>query len=174
MSLVNAIFGTAPPYKSISQFSVETADHFGMDAELKIYISSDPHVPTPSLSLAILGNFAKYKNMTATCDIPGNETAPLDIRDFEKAAAVFKALGNANRLVIVNAVADGKRCVADLTALVGLDMSTVSSHLTVLRNVGILKSERRGTQIFYSLRKPCLLNLFCCLDDFHGGTTDPD
>ncbi len=81
---------------------------------------------------------------------------------------MFKALGHPNRLVIVNAVANGERCVADLTELLGLDMSTVSNHLTVLRHVGILKSERRGTQIFYSLRKPCLMNLFCCLDDFHA------
>jgi ArsR family transcriptional regulator len=47
-------------------------------------------------------------------------------------------------------------------------MSTVSNHLSVLRNVGIVKDDRRGTQVFYSLRKPCLLNLFCCLDEFHG------
>lgn len=112
--------------------------------------------------------------MAANCDLPEPGTAPPAIRDFESAAAVFKALSNANRLVIVNTVAGGERCVADLTALLGLDMSTVSNHLTVLRNVGILKSERRGTQIFYSLRKPCLLNLFCCLDDFHDGATDPD
>ncbi len=98
--------------------------------------------------------------------------ASADVREFEKAAATFKALGNPNRLKIVIAVATGERCVADLTAVLGLDMSTVSNHLTVLRHVGILKSERRGTQIFYSLRKPCLLNLFCCLDDFHGNAAD--
>jgi ArsR family transcriptional regulator len=110
--------------------------------------------------------------MAATCDVSNPESALSGIRDFEKAATVFKALSNPNRLIIVTAVADGERCVADLTALLGLDMSTVSSHLTVLRNVGILKSERRGTQIFYSLRKPCLLNIFCCLDDFHGDAAD--
>lgn len=71
-----------------------------------------------------------------------------------QSATVFKALSNPNRLIIVTAVADGERCVADL------------------RNVDILESERRGTQIFYSLRKPCLLNIFCCLDDFHGDATD--
>jgi DNA-binding transcriptional ArsR family regulator len=87
---------------------------------------------------------------------------------FRSAAEVFKALSNPNRLCIVDALSRGEHCVADLTALVGLDMSTVSSHLTVLRNVGIVKDQRRGTQIFYSLRKPCLVNLFCCLDEFQG------
>ncbi len=99
---------------------------------------------------------------TAIC-----EPRPHSASDFESAAAVFKALGHPNRLVIVDAVAGGERCVADLTAQLGLDMSTVSNHLAVLRRVGILKSERRGTQIYYSLRKPCLMNLFCCLDNFH-------
>lgn len=88
--------------------------------------------------------------------------------DCRQVAEVFKALGNPNRLLIGDAVAKGERCVADLTELVGLDMSTVSNHLSVLRNVGILKDERRGTQVFYSLRKPCLLNVFCCLDEFHA------
>ena len=86
-------------------------------------------------------------------------------------AEVFKALGNPSRLIIVDALAGGERCVADLTDRVGLDMSTVSNHLTVLKNVGIVKDERRGTHVFYSLRKPCLLNVFCCLDEFHSGGT---
>ena len=89
--------------------------------------------------------------------------------DFRKGADVFKALSNANRLLIVDALGKGEQCVADLTALVGLDMSTVSNHLSVLRNIGIVVDERRGTQVFYSLKNPCVLNIFCCLDDFHAG-----
>ena len=88
--------------------------------------------------------------------------------DLRRAVEVFKALSNPNRLLIVDALADGERCVADLTSLVELDMSTVSNHLSVLRNVGIVEDDRRGTQVFYALRKPCLLNIFCCLDEFHG------
>jgi len=88
--------------------------------------------------------------------------------DFRRAADVFKALSNPSRVMIVNALADGEHCVADLTALVQLDISTVSNHLSVLRGVGIVTDERRGTQVFYTLRKPCLMNLFCCLDDFHS------
>ncbi|MFM2220681.1 MAG: hypothetical protein RLZZ553_429 [Verrucomicrobiota bacterium] len=86
--------------------------------------------------------------------------------DFRDAAAVFKALGHPARVMMVEELSRGERCVADLTALVGLDMSTVSNHLSVLRAVRIVVDDRRGTQVFYSLRKPCLMNLFCCLDDF--------
>ncbi len=88
--------------------------------------------------------------------------------DFRKGADVFKALGNPNRLLIVDALGRGEHCVADLTKLVGLDISTVSNHLSVLRSVGIVADERRGTQVFYSLKNPCVLNIFCCLDDFHA------
>lgn len=88
--------------------------------------------------------------------------------DFRKGADVFKALGNPNRLLIVDALGRGEHCVADLTKLVGLDISTVSNHLAVLRSVGIVSDERRGTQVFYTLKNPCVLNIFCCLNEFHG------
>lgn len=93
--------------------------------------------------------------------------------DFRRAADVFKALGNPNRLLIVNALADGEKCVADLTALVGLDISTVSNHLSVLRGVGLLIDERRSTQVFYRLANPCVLRIFCCLDEFHTASGEP-
>lgn len=89
------------------------------------------------------------------------------------AAAVFKALGNPSRVIIVDALARGEHCVAALTELVQLDISTVSNHLSVLRQVGIVVDERRGTQVFYRLRKPCLLSVFCCLDEFHAAEPVP-
>lgn len=88
--------------------------------------------------------------------------------DFRQSAEVFKALSNANRLLIIDALSAGEHCVADLTELVGLDMSTVSNHLAVLRNVGLVIDDRRGTQVFYSLRDPCVMNMFCCLNDFRA------
>ena len=89
--------------------------------------------------------------------------------DFRRPAEVFKALSNPNRLLIIDALSRGEHCVADLTELVGLDMSTVSSHLSVLRGVGLVRDERRGTQIFYFLKDPCVMNMFCCLDEFEAG-----
>jgi DNA-binding transcriptional ArsR family regulator len=101
--------------------------------------------------------------MPATC-----AAKPKSPADFERSAAVFKALANANRLVLVDALSSGERCVADLAGLLDLDLSTVSSHLAVLRHAGILTMRRHGTQIFYALRKPCLMNVFCCLDEFEA------
>ena len=107
---------------------------------------------------------AKYQSIKDD-DKPAKVKTPAD---FRKGADVFKALGNPNRLLIVNALGTGEKCVADLTELVGLDISTVSNHLSVLRNVGLVSDERRGTQAFYTLKSPCILNIFSYLDAFHS------
>jgi ArsR family transcriptional regulator len=52
--------------------------------------------------------------------------------------------------------------VCELTEMVGADISTVSRHLSVLRQAGILASERRGQQIHYRLRTPCVLDFLGC------------
>ena len=105
--------------------------------------------------------------MKKSCRLP----RPKRAADFRKASEVFKALGNPSRLLIVDELSKGERCVADLTRLVGLDISTVSNHLAVLRAVGIVTDERRRTQVFYSLRNPCVMNIFNCLLDFQGEPT---
>lgn len=102
--------------------------------------------------------------MKTACD-PNKAKTPAD---FHRASEVFKALGNSNRLLIVDALGNGERCVAELTTLVGLDMSTVSNHLAVLRQVGLVVNERRGTQIFYTLKNRCVLKIFCCLEEFQS------
>jgi DNA-binding transcriptional ArsR family regulator len=116
------------------------------------------------IPLAIICNLAKFQSMIAACKTSKRKKPT----DFRKAADVFKALANPNRLLIVDALGKGEKCVADLTELVGLDISTVSNHLSVLRKVGLLVDERRGTQVFYTLKNPCVLKIFCCLDEFHA------
>lgn len=84
-------------------------------------------------------------------------------------AAVFKALGHAARLQIVNELAGGERCVCDLVELTGLGWSTVSRHLTVLKSVGVISDDKRGTQIFYSLKLPCVARFTSCLREANEG-----
>jgi DNA-binding transcriptional ArsR family regulator len=54
--------------------------------------------------------------------------------------------------------------VCELTELIGVEMPTVSRHLSQLRNAGILEDEKRGSQVFYRLRIPCVLNFFKCVE----------
>lgn len=85
-------------------------------------------------------------------------------RSYEARAAVIKALGHPSRLIIVDELAKGERCVCDLQAIVGSDMSTVSKHLSVLKAAGIVEDDKRGLQVFYRLRVPCILNFFGCVE----------
>lgn len=83
---------------------------------------------------------------------------------YESRAQVMKALAHPTRLFIVDELGRGERCVCDLTAMIGADVSTVSKHLTVLKHAGIVEDQRRGTQVFYSLRVPCVLRWYACVD----------
>jgi ArsR family transcriptional regulator len=82
----------------------------------------------------------------------------------EARAHIMKALGHPTRLAIVEELAHGERCVCELHEMVGGDMSTVSKHLAQLRNAGLVEVDKRGTMVFYSLRVPCILNFFDCVD----------
>jgi DNA-binding transcriptional ArsR family regulator len=79
-------------------------------------------------------------------------------------AKVMKALAHPSRLFIVDELSRGERCVCELTGMIGADVSTVSKHLAVLREAGLVLDDRRGVQIFYRLRVPCILNFFGCVE----------
>ena len=69
-------------------------------------------------------------------------------------ASVFKALGDPVRLRLVSLIGahqGGEVCVCDLTAAFSLSQPTISHHLKVLRDAGIIGSERRGTWVYYRL-----------------------
>jgi ArsR family transcriptional regulator len=83
----------------------------------------------------------------------------------EARARIIKALAHPARLLIVDELgAHGERCVCELTELVGTDMSTVSRHLSQLKNAGIVEDEKRGTMVFYRLRISCLTSFFGCVE----------
>jgi len=84
---------------------------------------------------------------------------------FEARSRVFKALSHPSRLYMIDVLSRGERCVCELTALVGSDMSTVSKHLSVLKAAGIVADEKRGMQVFYSLKMPCVLRFFDCVSE---------
>ena len=83
-------------------------------------------------------------------------------------AKIFKALGHPTRLFIVEELARGERCVCELVSMVGADFSTVSKHLLVLKEAGVLEDEKRGQQVIYSLRVPCLLKFLSCVEAATG------
>jgi DNA-binding transcriptional ArsR family regulator len=83
---------------------------------------------------------------------------------FEARAKIIKALAHPTRLFIVDELSRGEQCVCKLTEMVGIDISTVSKHLSVLKNAGIVQDEKRGVQVHYKLKLGCILNFFNCID----------
>ena len=84
---------------------------------------------------------------------------------FDARARIFKALAHPSRLYMVDVLSHGERCVCDLTGMVGADMSTVSKHLSVLKSAGIVSDEKRGMQVYYTLKMPCVMRFFDCVSE---------
>jgi len=84
--------------------------------------------------------------------------------DYDARSKVIKAMAHPVRLFIVDELSKNEKCVCELTQMIGLDMSTVSKHLSVLKNAGIVQDEKRGLKVYYKLRMPCVLNFFNCVD----------
>ncbi len=80
-------------------------------------------------------------------------------------ARVIKALAHPTRVFVVEELSrHGKRCVCELTEAIGADISTVSRHLAILKNAGIVRDEKRGTQVHYRLSTPCIARFLRCVD----------
>lgn len=80
--------------------------------------------------------------------------APLSPGQAGDLAKVFKALGDPVRLRLLSLItsAEGESCVCDLSAAFDLTGPTISHHLKVLREAGLVDSERRGTWVYYRPR----------------------
>lgn len=88
---------------------------------------------------------------TDACCAPLSGPALSDSEAFEL-AKVFKALSDPVRLGLLNMIASvdgGEACVCDLTAAFELTGPTISHHLKVLRQAGLIEGERRGTWVYY-------------------------
>jgi ArsR family transcriptional regulator len=84
---------------------------------------------------------------------------PLDAGHAAELARVFKAMGDPVRLRLLSLIAShegGEACVCDLSGVFDLSGPTISHHLKVLREAGLITGERRGTWIYYRVRPDAL------------------
>ena len=109
------------------------------------------------------------KLATVTCCAPG--APPLKPREFEHLSASFKALADPTRLAIVNRLAGrDEACVCDFNSL-GLSQPTISHHLKVLREAGLIEvAYKRKTWVFYRLVPEAVEALAFAL----GGSRKPE
>ena len=83
----------------------------------------------------------------------------------EARAKIIKAMAHPSRLFIIEELSKHECCVNELTEMIGVDTSTVSKHLSVLKNAGLVTDEKRANSIFYSLRVPCIMQFVGCVED---------
>jgi ArsR family transcriptional regulator, arsenate/arsenite/antimonite-responsive transcriptional repressor len=84
---------------------------------------------------------------------------PLNAGQAERLAPSFKALGDPVRLRLLSLIAShagGEVCVCDLTDAFDLTAPTISHHLKVLKETGLVTAERRGTWVYYRARAEAL------------------
>jgi ArsR family transcriptional regulator len=84
---------------------------------------------------------------------------------YEARAQIIKALAHPSRLLIIEELNQRERCVGELTEMIGADVSTVSKHLSILKNAGLISDDKRGNSIFYSLRVPCIMQFMGCVEE---------
>jgi len=82
---------------------------------------------------------------------------------FEHFARVAKALSSANRLELLEALAQGPRSVDALAQASGLSVANTSQHLQILRDAGLATSRKEGLQVFYRLSDDQIPNLLSCI-----------
>ncbi|MST31121.1 metalloregulator ArsR/SmtB family transcription factor [Acidimicrobiaceae bacterium USS-CC1] len=76
----------------------------------------------------------------------------------ELVSTMCKALNDPKRLMLLYSLRDGQRTVGELCQMLGAPQSNTSQHLAILRERGLVSTERRGSSVLYSLRYPELLD----------------
>lgn len=93
-----------------------------------------------------------------SCCVP-RITSSLTAEDAERVARVFKALGDPTRVRLLSLIADGaggEACICDLTEPVGLSQGTVSHHMKLLTDAGLVTREQRGKWAYFALNDGAL------------------
>ena len=85
-------------------------------------------------------------------------------REFLYLAQILKAIAHPTRLFIIRQLAKREHCVCELKDMVGADMSTISKHLSLLKEAGLIWDDKRKNKVFYTLRCPCVLQFLDCLE----------
>jgi DNA-binding transcriptional ArsR family regulator len=87
---------------------------------------------------------------------------------YAKRASIAKALAHPSRLILLDALSEKDLCVCELNKFIEADQSTISKHLAVLKNAGLVSDKKKGLNVYYSLIAPCVLKFFECTEQLPG------
>ena len=74
-------------------------------------------------------------------------------------ASVFQALAHPTRIAIIETLRDGELSTGAMQERLGIEQANLSQHLAILRSRQIVLNEKKGNQVFYSLRNPVLVKV---------------
>lgn len=80
-----------------------------------------------------------------------------------KKAAILKGLAHPVRLSVVEALAKREMCVCEISEMFHFDRTTISKHLKLMKNLGILEDRKEGLNVYYHLRIRCLSSMIACI-----------
>ena len=87
----------------------------------------------------------------------------ITFEDAEIRAKIIKAMAHPVRLMMIEFLKTGEQSFSDVFDLFHLDKSTVSKHLLVLKEAGIVSSRKDGSDMIYRLQVPCVTDFFTCV-----------
>lgn len=83
---------------------------------------------------------------------------------YEARAKIAKAMAHPSRLLILDLLQAREMCVGDLATEVEADQSTVSKHLSILKNAGLVAARKEGSSHYYRVACGCLGGFFSCIE----------
>lgn len=78
---------------------------------------------------------------------------------------IIKALANPVRLMIIDCLRDGEKCVCEIVEQLKEEQSNISKSLGILKSNGLIKYRKEGLNVYYRLNLCCINEFFCCLDN---------
>jgi len=95
--------------------------------------------------------------------ITNGRTMLITFQEAEIRAKIIKAMAHPVRLMVIEFLKDGDRSFSEIFGLFELDKSTVSKHLFILKEAGIVSSKKNGADMIYKLEVPCVTDFFSCV-----------
>jgi ArsR family transcriptional regulator len=92
------------------------------------------------------------------------QTLP-DDKILEFKSRIFKVIGDANRLKVLEILRSGKNCQCDIIPMIAQSQSTVSRHLKLLEAAGLIKSQKEGTKTYYQVVDEEIFNLIDAINE---------
>ena len=113
-------------------------------------------------------NVTTNYSMVLNADGGDGESVKVDFLNLKKAAMILRALNHKLRQQIVKLIDENKRLtVTEIYVRLRLEQSVASQHLAILRRAGIVKTDRDGKFIYYSVNSSRVAQIMKCVDDLN-------